>query len=518
MKMSEKTIIQFENITKQFIGKEILTDISGSILQGELIGLVGKNGSGKTTLLKIITGELQPDSGRVIVNGAVSYVPQLDLDLLRSDLKVFEFIKDKYLDWWDVLLTYENTFGNELVEDQVLHSLSGGEIEKLNISIALTEKSDLIIFDEPTNHLDLSSLQELTNVLKNTNKAIIIVSHNRNFLNEVTSKTWEIASGKLEVYGGNFDYYLEEKKNAEANQKAKLEDAKKRLKKAEKARQKEIVKSQRSQAKVTRMIKSNDKSIPKIVLKGMKTKGEAKHGQNKRASEASIDGIRHEISELRQDFNRDLYLPVKASQKSGLILDIRDARLVTEGGKELIKSLDLIIYHGDRIAIKGNNGSGKTTLTKSLEFEDKKYIEGEIKYGANYTTLFIDQKYDLVDQDLNLIENIQKFNPTLTYEQVRKVLGNMGFYTNDQILNKASTLSGGETARLTFAMVTANPVDLLILDEPTNNLDFDTVQVISKAIKAFTGSQIVISHDESFLEEANIDASYLISDKTFRKK
>lgn len=190
-------------------------------------------------------------------------------------------------------------------------------------------------------------------------------------------------------------------------------------------------------------------------------------------------------------------------RKRGLIISIRNGRL-SIGDKLLVKDFELDIYHSDRISISGANGSGKSTLVKEFQYKVRKNLEGMVSYGDSYKTLYLDQKYDLINTKATLLENFDRFHPKLKYEDKRRILAGIGFQNKIDINKQANKLSGGEVAKFTFAMISSKKIDLLILDEPTNNLDIDSIAYIEEVIKGFDGTLIVISHDDKFLNNIDI--------------
>lgn len=513
MTKQNKSLLQFNNISLKFNEKLILNSISGGVQAGDKIGLIGINGSGKSSLLKILAGIMEPTSGTVIKNGSVEYLPQIDLEFYKQETPLFKYIQNISEEWWEVLSKYEILFGKNLNEDRIISTLSGGELVKLNISIALSNNPEILLLDEPTNHLDLSSLNELQNLLTNINIPFIVVSHNVHFLNRVVKTIWEIDKQKISVYGANYDFYKSEKEKNIQRQLDKYEVEKKNLRKEKLALHKASIKFQMKSAKLTRLAKTDDRSIPKIVRNGIKPKMQTNFGVKKVKKEQNIEESLDKLNSIEVKKRKNIYLDLKTDTKSGLIISIKDGELTLPNGLNLIKNINLKIYHGDRIALLGDNGSGKTTFVKQLEFEKAKILKGEIKYGLEYKTLFVDQKYDLVKPNLTIIENLQSVNSSITYEDIRRLLGNMTFSTDFDINKKATYLSGGEIARLAFAMATNSFVDLLILDEPTNNLDIETVEVITEALREFKGTIVVISHDLEFLKSVNVKKFIEIKEK-----
>jgi len=479
----------------------VLDCISGSIVDGNRIGLIGVNGSGKSSLLQCIAGLTDKYTGDIVRNCSVEYIPQLDFELYRKDVPLHQYLGDIYEDWWKVFREYEKLFKSKLEDDRILSTLSGGEIVKLSLALALVKSPEVILFDEPTNHLDLNSLKALRSVLINANFSFVIVSHNINFLNSTANTIWEIEKGNLNIYGGNYKFYKEEKNNLVVKQKEEINALNKEINKLQK-----VSSHKYSQARsLHKKVSSRNPYVRKLAGKKSRNAKILKTETEKKTIEL--------IEKKKKLLNKNAYIDLNTEQKSGLILSINKGWLILPNNQELIKDMDMNIYHENRIAILGDNGIGKTTLIKQLDYNKNKLIKGDITYGSEYKTVYVDQNYDLVHPEKSIFENIPVNNKLITYENVRKVLGNVCFPSDWDIQKTVSTLSGGETARLAFAIATSSDIDLLILDEPTNNLDIDTVEVISKSLREFNGTLIVISHDMHFLKEVDIKDLYIIKNR-----
>lgn len=513
MNLQKQTLIQFNNLFVKYSDIPILDNISGSVCVGSKIGLIGINGTGKSTLLKCIGNISKPNSGDVFTNSTIEYIPQLDLDLYRSDMRLFEYLEDQHDDWWLVFEQYENLFGSQLSESRIVSTLSGGEIVKLNIATALSKSPHLLLLDEPTNHLDLMSLQQLENVLINTSTAFVVVSHNIDFLNSVVNTIWELDKGKLNVFGGNYDFYHSEKKRILQSQFDQFVVVRKKIRGKKEALLNANVRFQKKLGKLKRMAKTNDRSIPKIARNGIKMKVEKGFGINKVKKKSAIEDLTNDLNKLKMINRKNVYLELCNEKKSGLMVSFEKCTLILPNQVHLIDDINFTIHHGDKIAILGNNGSGKTTFVNQLVYEEHDLLMGTVKYGLPYITLFVDQKYKVVNPEKTILENMQSSNKNINYENIRRILSNLGFSFKYNIKVKASTLSGGETVRLAFAMATSSNIDLLILDEPTNNLDIETVRVISESLCKFRGTLIVISHDIPFLKNINTGRVYVITDK-----
>lgn len=513
MNLQNQSLLKFNNLTLSYGDKTLFDDISGIISKKDRIGLIGVNGSGKTSLIEVLRGNLKADHGEISFVGKIGYVAQLDFDSYRDKVPLYVYLQKQVDDWWNILIEYTKLFDRDLDENQTLDALSGGELVKVHIILALQQKPDILFLDEPTNHLDLSSLKILENILHQLNIPLLVVSHNISFLNSVVNTIWEIDNHSLAIYGGNYDFYKSEKDRLLQKQVDLYEVKKKDLAKDKTVMLRTNVQYQRKQAKLNRMAKENDRSIPKIMRNNIRLKVQQNYGSKKIKTEQKISESLQQIKELKPKQRKNIHLAINSNLKKGLIINIANGSLVLPNSEPLLNEINFNLYHQDRIAILGDNGSGKTTFVKQLEYKAEDLLKGELKYGAKYDVLYVDQKYDLIKPDKTIFENIQALNPDITYENARKVLGNMGFTSYFDINKLAFELSGGETSRLAFAIATNSNVEVLVLDEPTNNLDIDTINVITKALCNYKGTLIVISHDMNFLNGIGIQKIYTISNK-----
>jgi ATPase subunit of ABC transporter with duplicated ATPase domains len=497
----------------------LFDDVTFAIKEKQRIGLIGKNGSGKTTLLKIINGFLKPTAGDLGINAQTYYLPQFDLQKYHSNQVLYEYISEHYEEWWKVFEMLKEYFFIDLDPEKQLKVLSGGEIMKVNLSIGIAKNPDVFLLDEPTNHLDLSSLKKLIEVIQKLPKSFVIVSHDPYFLDKIINSIWEIEDSKLNVYGGNYsDYKLQKRNTLDAKQRA-FESAKKELKKMKRSVLLEEKRAAASRQTGKLMRKRNDRSIGGMSKDYFKNRSEKAAGKNKQLLNEKITNIQKKLTDNKLIVKKKSYLSLKNDKKSReLLVDIKDASLQLPNKSTLVNEINLTIYRGDRIAILGDNGSGKTSLIKNLQhnYQGGIKLNKEIFVKKDARIVFVDQKYDIVNPEETLLNNVIDFNPGIILETARKSLGNMLFINDEDIKKKASVLSGGELARLCFAMITCSSLDLLILDEPTNNLDIETIEVITESLKKFSGSIVVISHNVKFLEEIGVENCFNISGESLQ--
>ncbi|MFS8130685.1 MAG: ribosomal protection-like ABC-F family protein [Candidatus Dojkabacteria bacterium] len=495
------SLISFNNLQFNITDKSILDSISASIEEDDRIGLVGNNGSGKTTLLKLISKENEPTSGRVLADSRVAYVKQFEIEKINSIQTVFEYIQPME-NWWDILERYELIFKTKLNPDTQLRDLSGGELTKINIANAISSNPEVVLLDEPTNHLDLISVKYLTDFIKNYSAAFLIASHDVDFLNSLVSKIWELKEGKLRIFGGNYDDYKHALSLESDAKERRFEVASKEIKKLKNAEMMEAKRSERGRVRMDRMKRSNDRSTPKIILNAYKNRAQKKTVQVSEKLEKLKNAAEDNLEANKVRKTKKAFVDLKTTAKRGVIIKLKgDVKI---GEKTLINDVDLDISYGDRITISGSNGSGKTILAREL-------MKPEHFVNPDSNVLYLSQKYENLDYTKTVFENIESLS--IGYEDLRKVLANYLFITEDDLAKKAKDLSGGETARLAMAKITTSEIDLLILDEPTNNLDISTIEILIEALNDFKGALLVISHNRNFLNQIGIQKEYNIENK-----
>lgn len=500
------------NLSIHFTGEDIFSGITFLINDRDKIGLVGKNGSGKTTLMKIISGKMTPETGTIIIpeGKTVSYLAQ---ELVPSDkLSVFAetMTAFKYV---DELKNHRKQLLNELAEredyesegySKLLHTLSDiddrlsltnhesfeGEAEKVllglgfkpsdfNRSMAefstgwqmrvelaklLLKSPDLLLLDEPTNHLDIDSIQWLEGFLSQFRGAVILVSHDRAFLDNVTKRTIEISKGRIYDYKTNYSNYIEQRKERIEHQRAAFSNQQNEIAEIEK-----FIERFRYKASKSRQAQSRIKMLEKME--------------------------RVEVDDMDSSTIRFKFPP--APHSGNIVIE---ANKISKNYDTLnvLKDIDLLITKGERIAFVGRNGEGKTTLTKViLGLVD---YHGECKLGANVTIGYYAQN-QAASLDLNktVFQTIDDIATGDMRTKVKSILGGFLFQGED-IDKKVSVLSGGEKGRLALAQLLLKPHNLLILDEPTNHLDMVSKDVLKSALLQYEGTLIIVSHDRDFLD------------------
>lgn len=526
----DKILIQLNDVSYKYQETDYLfKDIKLTIKEGDKTAIVGANGSGKSTLLKIIAGIIPLEEGTITVNCKPYYVPQIDLSVQQENSKIYEYITPYYEEWWEILPECEKLFGLELDAEAETKTLSGGELMKLNLTIALKNNPDVLILDEPTNHLDLNSIKRLIQFINEDFKdkyTYLIVSHDTYFLDQVVNNIWELENQKITAYGGNYTFFTEQKELRIRGLRRQYEIAQEKLEKAKELKLKEEERKAKKANEAKReFIKG---SIDKRAFnEGKQAASTLQHGKS-----LMLERLEEEAQEMLEEYETEsrklafIIMKNTADNRGRTILELKNAN-VTIDDKELINNINLKVTYGDRIVIAGNNGSGKTSLIKSLlkkssdngkhTKNSKAELNGETYIGKEFNWVYIDQSYSIVKPELNLYENLMAHHSSITESKAKEQLGKLQFKTEIELNKLGKHLSGGETVRLAMAMITAFPIDLLILDEPTNNLDVETVNVLVKSLNIFKGAIIVVSHNVNFLHAINVDTAYIIKNKQLRE-
>ncbi|MEG4502364.1 ABC-F family ATP-binding cassette domain-containing protein [Microcoleus sp. F6_B4] len=503
--MQKKAILNAANLTCEVAPtRTLFADITVAIHEGSRIGLVGRNGSGKSTLLKLLAGQLIPQIGTVARTGSVYYLPQVStLNLSASNELVLDWIASHSDEWWTVTALLEEKFASEVSLSQRLNTVSGGELTKLWLAIALSKQPDILLLDEPTNHLDLLTLEQLQTALQEFSGAFVIVSHKPFFLDRTVDTIWELTPAELKVYGGNYSFYRSQKEIEHQAALRAREVARKELKRAKTSASHE----QERAAKSRRLGRKRADSIPSGAWK---RQAEVTAGIAKTKHDLAVQKATDRVIKTKIKTTKTTRVKLEeCSHKHKNLIDIQGADLKL-GERRLIKNIQLHVSSDSRIAIAGKNGSGKSCLAQAIlgmERTPAIFEAGEIAIKSALKGVYLDQSYEMVDRSRTVLENMQMANPNLDYELLRQQLGNFLFF-NDEVNKPASALSGGELARLGLAAIGISQIDWLILDEPTNNLDLETVNQIVDGVNEFQSALWVISHDLDFLSRIGITQAY----------
>lgn len=520
------------NISYIHPDREILfQNISFSVPAGRKINLIGDNGSGKSTMLELIAGCLQPSDGEIVSNGQVYYVPQhfgqYDKMTVAEALNIGDKMKALQLiiagdtsvenfnslnDDWTVEERAQAALDRWNLSYIDLHrpmeELSGGEKTKVFLSGILVHSPSIILLDEPSNHLDMQSRQQLYEFVESAKSTMILVSHDRTMLNLI-DYTYELTKNGVEIYGGNYEFYKEQKEGKLNALYTQLGDKEKELRQARHTAQKVTEKKQKTDSRGKK--KSKEGGIPRIILGKIKEGAEFTVAKLKEVHSVKVDEISGDLQRIRQQIAEKEELKItfeNSSLHQGKIL-VTAENINFGYGSDLLwgQSLSFQIRSGDRIAIAGNNGSGKTTLLKLIlsRLEPK---EGSIN-RADFSYLYIDQEYSIIDDELTVLEQVQKYNSRHLLDHQLKILLHRFLFFHDTWDKTCVMLSGGEKMKLVFCclIVNNNIPDMFILDEPTNNLDIQSLNIITSAIRDYKGTVLAISHDQYFKDEIGIDRS-----------
>lgn len=502
-------LLNINKLNKSFGVTPIVQDVSFNIQEGEKVALVGVNGAGKSTIFKMITGELTPDSGDITLSkdATLGYLAQTQ-DYTSNDT-IYDILLEAFADIIrisDEMLELEHTFSSldeitlnkslkkydTLVEElrakngfeyksrikgvlnglgftedeynRTFNSLSGGEKTRLLLGRLLLSNPDLLLLDEPTNHLDINSIEWLEDYIKTYKNSVLIISHDRFFLDNTVTKIVELENTSAKTYYGNFtDYSVQKEIDREIEMSHYLNQ------------QKEIQKQQE-------------------VIRTLKSYNREKSVKRARSREKLLSKM--QIIDKPDNLPATLNFEITPSIKSGNdVLFVED---LTKGFDDyLFRNISFNVYREDKIALIGDNGVGKTTLIKMI-MGDLQQDEGSIKLGTNVNIGYYDQEYSTLSTHKTIFEEIQDANPKLTNTEIRNVLASFVFI-GDEVYKKIETLSGGEKGRVALAKIMLSKANFLILDEPTNHLDMFSKEILENAINTYTGTVLYISHDRYFI-------------------
>ncbi|MDH2274455.1 ribosomal protection-like ABC-F family protein [Moraxella porci] len=522
-------------LTLQYISythpnKDLLfSDINLTVNNHEKAALIGNNGVGKSTLLKIIAKELQPSSGQISLETEPYCIPQIFGQFNHLTLAQALRIEDKLNALKEILNgnTTEDNFNllnddwtiedrctealnywqlNDLDLSQKMEALSGGQKTKVFLAGISIHQPELILLDEPSNHLDIASRQLLYDFVQNTKSTLIIISHDRKLLNLLNS-VCELSKHGIKVYGGNYDFYKEQKQieNNALNQ--DIQSKEKALRKAKEIERETLERQQKLDSRGKG--KQEKSGVARIMMNTLRNNAENSTSKLKSVHAKKIGGLSQDLRGLRSslpDIDKMKFgFDNSALHKGKVLFTATDINFGYDNKPLWKNNLNFQITSSERIALKGQNGSGKTTLI-NLILGNLEPQTGTI-YRADNKSVYIDQDYSLLDNTLKVYEQAQQFNTSALQEHEVKIRLNRFLFTKDDWDKPCIALSGGERMRLLLCCLTINSKspDIIILDEPTNNLDIQNVEILTTAINEYQGTLIVVSHDETFLEQINIE-------------
>ncbi|KFF02321.1 ABC-F family ATP-binding cassette domain-containing protein [Chryseobacterium luteum] len=526
-----------QNISFGFpAGSLLFNSINLTIPTHTKSALVGSNGTGKSTLLKIIANEIEPLEGNVNIRGDIFYVPQMfgnfnhltvaeclkidkKLDALEkiTNGEVDEMYFETLNDDWDIeercQIALQHWKLENLALNQTLESLSGGQKTKIFLAGIQINQPEIILLDEPTNHLDLEGRNLLYDLIEKTNSTVVIVSHDRTLLNLVDT-IFELSNQGISTYGGNFDFYAGQK---EIENEALQNDIHSKERALKKAKEKERETLERKQKLDARGKGKQEKSgVARIMMNTLRNNAEKNSSKLKSIHAEKINDISDDLRDLRSSVRNSDQMKVNFNDSnlhSGKILfSAEDINFKYDEENLWKDNLSLEIRSGDRISIKGSNGSGKTTLIKLL-LGDLHPSVGKIS-KSDFQTIYIDQEYSLIDKDATVYDFAQQFNDNSMPESEVKTLLSRFLFGKESWDKKCDVLSGGERLRILLCglSISNKAPDMIILDEPTNNLDLQNVEILTNSIKDYHGTLVVISHDEFFLREIGVKKQFFISE------
>jgi ATP-binding cassette subfamily F protein 3 len=501
-------LLSCQNIEFSYISEKILKNVSFHVNEGEQTAIVGVNGAGKTTLFKVLTGELTPDSGDIFLkNGtSIGYLSQtVDYSSHNTVYDELHSADQALLTLDTTIKTYEQQMAHSTPDEKTIHdyhkaiedfesmdgysyesrikgilkglgfpesswsqnvsTLSGGQKTRLALGRLLLIQPDLLFLDEPTNHLDLEAIRWLENYLNNYKGTLLIISHDRYFLDRIVHKIVDIELGKASVYQGNYTAFVQKKEFDQYIATKHYEEQQADIK-----RQEAIIKQLRSfkQEKFIKRAVSREKALEKI------------------------DPLDKPI-----DLQDNMRLALNPKRESGMdVLQIKELSLGYDK-VPLFSDANLNIYKGERIALIGKNGTGKSSLLKLL-LGDLKPISGSAKIGQSVEIAYYDQEHTTLNESFTLVEEIAEDFPTMEMSKIRNLLASF-LFTGDDVFKQVGTLSGGEKGRLSLAKLMLAKGNFLLLDEPTNHLDMISKEVLEKALRHYTGTILFISHDRYFI-------------------
>ncbi|MBE7174282.1 MAG: ABC-F family ATP-binding cassette domain-containing protein [Williamsia sp.] len=524
-------MLYLQNISYIHPDKErLFENIHLTVNSHDKIALVGNNGVGKSTFLKIIAGELQPSAGQVHRTGIKSYyVPQIfgqynDLtvgqalrigDKLQALKEILEgHLTDRNLglldDDWTIeercneALEYWQLTGLELT--QRIATLSGGQKTKVFLAGMLIHQPGLVLLDEPSNHLDVQGRQLLYSLIQSTASTMIVVSHDRKLLN-LLDPVCELGKEGITVYGGSYDFYAVQKQLERHALKQDIHSREKALRKAREKERETIERQQKLDARGKG--KQEKEGVARIMMNTLRNKAENSTAKTKAVHADKIGGLSQELHDLRAALpghekirfgfdNSDLHKGKILFTAAGINCSYNNRFLWKE-------NLHFQIRYGERIALKGTNGAGKTTLIHVI-LGTREPDAGTV-YRAGNRTVYIDQEYTLVNNALRVYEQAQTFNVAALQEHEIKTRLDRFLFTREDWDKPCSALSGGEKMRLGLCCLTISnqSPDIIVLDEPTNNLDIQNIEILTAAINQYQGTLLTVSHDESFLAQTRIE-------------
>ncbi|QQT26243.1 ABC-F family ATP-binding cassette domain-containing protein [Sphingobacterium spiritivorum] len=517
-------MISINNLTFEIGSRALYDEASWHIKPGDKVGLIGANGTGKSTLLRLIVGQYTPTSGTISMakDLKIGYLNQdllsyhSDKSILHVAMEAFERQNQLHTEIENLLQKLETDYSDEILnklsdkqmefealdgyniefraheilaglgfsEDEQkrpLATFSGGWRMRVMLARILLQTPDILLLDEPTNHMDLPSIKWLENYLQAFEGAIVIVSHDRYFLDGIIKKTVESRKGKLTLYAGNYSFYLEEKALRSEIQSNQFKNQQAKIKQEER-----LIERFRAKASKAKMAQSRIKALDRM---------------------EKIDDV--------DDDNPTVNFQFKFSKPSGRHVVTLENISKSYPNLEILKNTDGLIEKGDKIALIGANGKGKSTLLRIVADADHEYTGTSTKGHNVSQTFFAQHQLEALHLENSIIAEMQAFAPKHTETELRSILGCF-LFSGDDAFKKIKVLSGGEKSRVALAKALTADANFLVLDEPTNHLDMQSVNILIQALQQYEGTLIVVSHDRYFLDHV-ANKIWFIEDKEIKE-
>ncbi|HLS96396.1 MAG TPA: ABC-F family ATP-binding cassette domain-containing protein [Sphingobacterium sp.] len=517
-------MISINNLTFEIGSRVLYEDANWHIKPGDKAGLIGANGAGKSTLLKLIVGDYTPTAGTISMakDLKIGYLNQdllsyhSEKSILHVAMEAFERQNQLHAEIETLLRKLETDYSDDILhklsdkqtefealdgyniefraheilaglgfseeeQERPLATFSGGWRMRVMLARILLQAPDILLLDEPTNHLDLPSIKWLESYLQSFEGSIVIVSHDRYFLDRIINKTVESRKGKLTIYAGNYSFYLEEKALREEIQSNQYKNQQAKIKQEEK-----LIERFRAKASKAKMVQSRIKALDRM---------------------EKIDDV--------DDDNPVVNFSFKFSKPSGRHVVTLEHVSKSYPNLEILKDTGAIIEKGDKIALIGANGKGKSTLLRIVADADKAF-EGTCTKGHNVSqTFFAQHQLEALHLENSILQELVAFAPKHTETELRSILGCF-LFTGDDVFKKIKVLSGGEKSRVALAKALTADANFLVLDEPTNHLDMASVNILIQALQQYEGTFIVVSHDRYFLDHV-ANKIWFIEDKQIKE-
>lgn len=500
-------LIRFEQITKSFAGAPVLTNVDFRVERGEKIGLIGRNGTGKTTIFRLITGEIEPESGLVermramrvahldqlpavndetavldVAMTAFAELIALEKELARLEhamadgdedaLHAYSKAQDVFTTRGGYLFRAEAKrvlqglgFGPETYA-QPVNTLSGGQRTRLNLASILLREADILLLDEPENHLDIDAREWLETYLSECEKAVIIISHDRRMLNTVARRTVEIESNELRGFTGNYDAYKADKELISDQQRKAFTRQQDQIRKEE-----QWIERFRYKNTKARQVQSRIKRLEKL---------------------ERIEAPQTEAQSANFQFGEVV--------RTGQVVLTAENLAMSYGGQLLYKDFSLELRRGQRVGVIGPNGSGKTTLLRHLAGQLGPQATGVVQLGHKAVMGVYEQRHEQLNPQNDILAEVGSQRPDMTPEQIRTYMGAF-LFRGDDIFKRVGNLSGGELSRVAIAKLILSDANLLLLDEPTNHLDIPSRETLEAALEQFHGTLFMVSHDRALVDK-----------------